>query len=150
MFSNYNLNGVWFCIAAMDIVTIEIWHGGEVEVLPHSTRYVGGQLFVKKKKIDHDCLGIMEFFGFLEDLGYLNVNHFYYKFPGNDFEVGPKVLQSDGDLNVMVEKIKMEGHSVVQVYVERDIDPIIEDECPLRLPAAPNVPPPQSQHTTCG
>lgn len=92
----------------------------------------------------------MEFFGFLEDLGYLNVNHFYYKFPGNDFEVGPKVLQSDGDLNVMVEKIKMEGHSVVQVYVERDIDPIIEDECPLRLPAAPNVPPPQSQHTTCG
>ncbi len=47
--SNYNLNGVWFCITAMDIFKIEIWHDGEVEVLPYSytTRYVGGELFVK-------------------------------------------------------------------------------------------------------
>jgi hypothetical protein len=97
----------------MDIVTIEIWHGGEVEVLPYSTRYVGGELF--EKNINHVCLGIMEFFVFLEDLGYLNVNHFYYKFHGDDFEVGVKVLQFDGDVIVMVEKIKMEGHSVVQV-----------------------------------
>jgi hypothetical protein len=36
-------------------------------------------------------------------------------------------------------------HSVVQVYA-MILTPIIEDECPLSLPAAPNVPPPQSQH----
>ncbi|KAG6499881.1 hypothetical protein ZIOFF_039682 [Zingiber officinale] len=100
-----------------DFLTIKFYYNGEMKSSIHDKKYIGGQ-FDYFDYVDRDILGMIELWGYAEDIGYKDKQSikFWHKF-GETLKDG-KYLETDTDVLDIIPHIP--SNYEVEIYIEQN------------------------------
>jgi hypothetical protein len=107
-------------IVDMDDFTVEVHHG--VSFAHDPLRYEGGTISLYKNNI-RDYWSDLELKDMVEKLGYLSYGTLRYRLPTISMEDGGlRVVSIDSDKDAMAMVDAVEGHNVIELFVEHCVD----------------------------
>jgi hypothetical protein len=107
-------------IVDMDDFTVEVHHGGSFAHDP--LRYEGGTISLYKNNI-RDYWSSLELKDMVGKLGYLSYGSLRYRLPTVGMEDGGlRVVSIDSDKDAMAMVDAVEGHNVIELFVEHCVD----------------------------